>query len=452
MLSGLLCSCGADGNKDRSKFLKFEKTKSGYIVSGYTPANNFDPKNPSIVIVPAKYDNWPVVGVKENAFKGAYDIGEIKFEENEINKYTFTLGKGSFYQTFNLNKITFPKGLKIVPEDCFYGSALESISLRDVGVKKNAFSNCEKLKKATFVNASFEQRAFDGCINLEEVSINNELIQNPSNPSQALPHILSLGQQCFDGCKKLRKADIRGITHIGEAVFDNCIELREITISNYLREVHDLAFTCTFSNYEITTKYVTLPGNISVIFSFDNECLVNESTKVLYKGNKNGNIPNEVVRIADEAFYHSSLTSLTLPDTVTAVGNRSFQNCTSLATVDFGNCLNSVSYYAFDKCSSLTSVTLPDSIVNIEAGSFSNCTNMNYFKLGRNIDHVGTGSFDNDNSLNEIHYNGTIEQWYETSVYSIERSSYDFDEHGNTCNIQPLGNFDIVCTDGTIAF
>lgn len=451
MLSGLLCSCGSSNN-DRSKFLQFEKTDGGYLVSGYTRSNMFDPNRLSTVTVPAMHENLPVIGVKANAFKDAADLGEVKFEENEVSKNTFTVGKNAFYQTYNLKKITFPKGLKIIPENCFYHSGFESLSLKDVGIQKSAFSNCENLKKAKFVNVSFEELVFEGCLNLEEVSVDNELIKNPTNPSQSLPHMLNLGKRAFYGCRKLKKANIKGITHVGEAVFDNCWELKEITVSNYLRQVHEQAFTCTYSNHEITTKYETLPGNIGVIFSFTNECLVDESTKVLYKGNANGNIPSEVVRIADEAFYNSSLTSLTLPSTVTAIGNRSFQYCTRLVTVDFGDSLSSIDFYAFDNCSSLTSVTLPDSIYSIESSAFCCCKNMNYFMLGRHIDHVGSGAFDNTHSLNEIHFNGTKSQWFENNVHNISRNSYETDEHGENYNFEVLGNIDIVCTDGTIEF
>ena len=81
-------------------------------------------------------------------------------------------------------------------------------------------------------------------------------------------------------------------------------------------------------------------------------------------------IPSEIVGkpvtiIGEEAFDgHDSLTSVTIPDSVTSIGVRAFQN-TSLTSVTIGNGVTSIGDGAFTDCGSLTSVTIPDSVISI---------------------------------------------------------------------------------------
>ncbi|MCD7729185.1 MAG: leucine-rich repeat domain-containing protein, partial [Clostridia bacterium] len=68
-------------------------------------------------------------------------------------------------------------------------------------------------------------------------------------------------------------------------------------------------------------------------------------------------IPDVVTSIGDRAFYNcTSLTSITIPDVVTSIGDRAFEVCTSLASVTIPNSVTSIGNYAFNYCASLTSV------------------------------------------------------------------------------------------------
>ncbi|CEN48957.1 TvBspA-like-625 (fragment) [Capnocytophaga canimorsus] len=57
----------------------------------------------------------------------------------------------------------------------------------------------------------------------------------------------------------------------------------------------------------------------------------------------------------------SSLTSITLPNSVTAIGWRAFSGCRSLTSITLPNSVTSIGDYAFWQCSSLTSLTLKGS-------------------------------------------------------------------------------------------
>lgn len=78
----------------------------------------------------------------------------------------------------------------------------------------------------------------------------------------------------------------------------------------------------------------------------------------------NVNIPNCITSIStlDEpvsAFADcSGLTSVTIPNSVTNIGNSAFSRCSSLTSITIPNSVTTISDYAFLNCSGLTSVTV----------------------------------------------------------------------------------------------
>ena len=72
----------------------------------------------------------------------------------------------------------------------------------------------------------------------------------------------------------------------------------------------------------------------------------------------------------------SSLTGVTIPSSVTSIGESTFTECSSLATVTIPNGVTGIGRNAFLRCSSLTSVTLPDSVTSVGTNAFRDCTSL----------------------------------------------------------------------------
>ncbi len=72
----------------------------------------------------------------------------------------------------------------------------------------------------------------------------------------------------------------------------------------------------------------------------------------------------------------TSLTSVTIPDSVTSIESRAFENCTSLASVTIPDSVTSIGYRAFYECTSLTSIAIPDSVTSIGKYTFYNCSSL----------------------------------------------------------------------------
>ncbi|MBR3956402.1 MAG: InlB B-repeat-containing protein, partial [Kiritimatiellae bacterium] len=88
-------------------------------------------------------------------------------------------------------------------------------------------------------------------------------------------------------------------------------------------------------------------------------------------------IPDSVTGIGYGAFLDcSGLTSMTIPDSVTSIGNAAFRGCSGLTSVTIPDSVTSIGSYAFASCSGLTSVTIPDSVTSIGTYAFNSCSKL----------------------------------------------------------------------------
>ncbi len=71
---------------------------------------------------------------------------------------------------------------------------------------------------------------------------------------------------------------------------------------------------------------------------------------------------------------------MTIPDSVTSIGDWAFESCTSLTSVTLPNSVTSIGGAAFTNCTGLTSITIPSGVTSIgsdENGAFDGCLNLN---------------------------------------------------------------------------
>ena len=70
------------------------------------------------------------------------------------------------------------------------------------------------------------------------------------------------------------------------------------------------------------------------------------------------------------------LISVVIPEGITSIGYRAFEECPNLTSVTLPNSLTTIGYFAFNECKNLSTIHIPAGTVKIERNSFKNCENL----------------------------------------------------------------------------
>ena len=98
--------------------------------------------------------------------------------------------------------------------------------------------------------------------------------------------------------------------------------------------------------------------------------------------------------IGDYAFSDcSSLTSLTLPSSVTSIGGHAFEKCSGLTRLTLPSSVNSIGEFAFRYCSGLTSLTIPSGVTTIDYYAFADCRGLTSLTLPSSVTSIGGHAF-----------------------------------------------------------
>jgi len=89
----------------------------------------------------------------------------------------------------------------------------------------------------------------------------------------------------------------------------------------------------------------------------------------------------------------SNIRSVTIPQSVTSIGDRAFDGCSALTTLSLGEKIKTIGNYAFENCTSLTGVTIPQSVTSIGYSAFEGCTNLNPLTIKGPITSMGNYAF-----------------------------------------------------------
>ncbi len=351
--------------------LQYELAEGGesYIVTG------IDDRTVSSIVIPSEYNGKPVTSIGNSAFSSCSKLTSVKIPDSITS-----IDSGAFRQCLNLAYITIPD------------------SVTSIG--SSAFSNCTNLTSVTMGNnvTNIGEKAFYYCIGLTTLTIPNG--------------VTTIGTDAFSGCRKLLEVYNLSQLTITAGTQDNG------SVAYYARDV----YTSTSETSKLTKTddgYIFYDdnGNISLVGYTGNE------TELILPDKFN----EKSYSIYNSAFYNcSSLTSITIPDSIAEIGTSAFTACSNLTKVNylgtmedwcnisFGSASANPLYYAHnlylnDKL--VTELIIPETVTEIKDFTFSNCTSITSVTIPDSVTTIGSWVFSDCSNLKEIRYGGTVSDW-----------------------------------------
>lgn len=187
--------------------------------------------------------------------------------------------------------------------------------------------------------------------------------------------VTSINNSTFYGCAKLTSVTIpEGVVSVGRYAFYRCSVLSSISIPTSLTSIESEAFSyCD----KLSKVYIR---------SIEAWCKIDFKSSLLQTGGslyQNGvlvtsvTLPDEMTSIGQYMFYNcSKLESVTIPNGVTSIGTSAFSGCSSLSSIVIPEGVITIGWKAFSNCAGLTSVAIPSSVANVGYEAFSGCTSV----------------------------------------------------------------------------
>ena len=346
------------------------------VVNYYDYDDNYEYLTSVTIPSTVTYEDYPyiVTGISDKAFYNATSLTSIT-----IPKTVTSIGRNAFENTGIYNNEANWDGDVLYINNCL------------VATKKTEWSNEEQtyvgglsgaytVKNTTRVIAAC---VFEGCENLTSVTIPDNITNIggglfsscSSLTSVVLPkNITSLSAHYdpteggayggvyygfFEGCSSLTSFTIpSSVTSIGHSAFSGCSSLTSLTIPSSVTSIGDEAFTWT--------------GLISAT------------------------IPNTVKEVGGGLFSGCErLTSVVLYENITSLSSGEeyittgfFQDCYSLTSITIPNSVTEIGYMAFYKCTALKSLTIPNSVTEIGDEAFYGCSSLEYLSIPNSVQYI----------------------------------------------------------------
>ena len=327
---------------------------------------------------------FSVTGIAVDAFSGCSGLTSV-----EIPNSVTSIGSSAFYNCSSLASVEIGNSVTSIGEYAFSGcSGLVSIEIPNsvTDIKVYAFVGCTLLKELRIedgdatLSMGRAQQSYGNRSNLfndsplESVYLGRNLSYDVSSSAFRSP---------FNDKSTLTTVIIgNNVTNIGEFAFSGCSGLTSIVIPNSVTSIGNYAFNGCTSLKELRIE--DGEGTLSLGYNSSN----GSSSKGLFR-----DCPLETLYLGRNLSYSTNnssmapfygietLTSVTIGDSVTSIGDYAFYNCTGLTSIEIPNSVTSIGSYAFYGCTGLASIEIPNSVTSIGDYAFNGCISLKELRI-----------------------------------------------------------------------
>ena len=291
-------------------------------------------------------------GLNLTAYADSSQYGNIYYEEKEdgtieitdctssatsINipstidgKTVTSIRNCAFYGCKSLTSVTIPNSITSIGREAFYDcTSLTSVTIPDsvTSIGDSAFYNCKSLTNVTIPNSitMIGPDTFCRCSSLENITIPDS--------------VTSIGDHAFFECKLVTLTMGNGVNYIDSCAFLNCEQLYEVNYNGTVAQWK--AINVDSNNSNLTKAIIKCTDGI---LGNGNEVIIDNVVYNIYNDytaqiNKYPGNP-EILTIPESVSYEgyaflecTNLKSLTMPSSVTKIGQYAFYCCTDLKDV-----------------------------------------------------------------------------------------------------------------------
>ncbi len=352
-----------------------------------------------------------VTSIGYQAFYGCSNLTTVNFNAENCT----TMGSSSspvFYNCTSFSTLNIGENVENIPEYAFKGcSGLETItignSLESIG--DYAFSNCSSLTAVYISDIS------------QWCAISFAGLSTDANPL-GLAHNLYVDNELVTDLVLPNT-----ITEIKSYAFKNATCLTSVTIPSSVTSIRSQAFygCSNITTVNFNAENCTTMGTLSSPVFFNNTSITTL------------NIGERVKSIPDYAFSDcSALTEITIPDSVTSIGQKAFYACSGLTTLNFNakNCtvMGSSNSHVFDNCTSLSTLNIGENVKILPDCAFYNCSALTDVTIPDSVVSIGERAFYGCSTLATVNFNAE-------NCTTMGSSSYKVFENGSMLTTLNIG-------------